>query len=111
MDSVSRNAVVDIISLLVAGDYKGIELVSNGINVKANELEAAVRDYGRTLVMPDAEHLLIDEVRVNGRVPPTWSVTCTLWTKEEGRSDLSLELTVIRRADRAVIEVDGLHVL
>jgi hypothetical protein len=44
-------------------------------------------------------------------VPPTWSVRCDLWTVEEGRSDLSLELTVVAAPLGPTIEVDNLHVL
>jgi hypothetical protein len=35
----------------------------------------------------------------------------SLWTVEEGRSDLSLELTVAESGDGYLIEVDDIHVL
>jgi hypothetical protein len=34
-----------------------------------------------------------------------------LWTKEEGRSDLTLELTVTMGANDTQIELDDIHVL
>ena len=34
-----------------------------------------------------------------------------LWTKEEGRSDLSIEVTVIKETSGFKIELDDIHVL
>jgi len=35
----------------------------------------------------------------------------SLWTAEEGRSDLSLELTITESGNGYLIEVDDIHVL
>jgi hypothetical protein len=100
-----------MVQQLVNRDYDGIERATQGRNVTASELREAVADYGGTLRMPPAAASWIDEVQVVGRVPPTWSVRCDLWTVEEGRSDLSLELTVVEAPLGPTIEVDNLHVL
>lgn len=40
-----------------------------------------------------------------------YSVVCDLWTEEEGRSDLSLELTLIESGGGLTVELDDIHVL
>ncbi len=39
-----------------------------------------------------------------------WAVAMPLWTKEEGRSDLRIELTIMD-ANPVVVEIDDIHVL
>jgi hypothetical protein len=53
----------------------------------------------------------LDIVRIAGSVPPAWSVRANLWTKEEGRSDLTLELTIRQVENSYEVELDDLHVL
>ncbi|WP_422652961.1 DUF7668 domain-containing protein [Archangium sp.] len=43
-------------------------------------------------------------VHVTGASPP-------LWTREEGRSDLTLSVTAIKQGETYTVEVDDLHVL
>lgn len=52
----------------------------------------------------------IDAVRISGSNPPAWSVTASTYTEEEGLSDLSLELTLIKAGDDFRVEIDNLHV-
>lgn len=111
MDAMSRGVVNTVLSLLVAGEFCEIERMSGGKRMSASDLEDAVRDYGRTLVIPPSGEFKIDEVELERPGLPGWSVTCALWTREEGRSDLSLELTVLRDGDSVIVEVDDLHVL
>ena len=52
----------------------------------------------------------MDVVRSNA-VIPQFSVHMPLWTEEEGRSDLTLELT-IKMPDKGIeVELDDIHVL
>jgi hypothetical protein len=51
-----------------------------------------------------------DAVPADGR-PDLWSVVIPLWTEAEGRSDLSLEATIEDRAEGAIVEIGGIHVL
>lgn len=105
--------VVQLLRWLVAGDYASIERTTKGIRLSAALLRLAVADYGQTLIMPPASSLdQLDVIEVKGSDPRTWSVRVDLWTAEEGRSDLSLECTLIDLAgDRLDVEVDNLHVL
>lgn len=110
MDRMSRELVENVLSLLVAGDFQGIERLSNGERLTAKEIEDAVREYGRTLIRPPSGDFEIEEIALRGPGLTGWSVVCELWSREEGRSDLSLELTVLRKSDCAVVEVDNLRV-
>jgi hypothetical protein len=52
-----------------------------------------------------------DIVQVEGVSPPRYSVRYDLWTKEEGRSDLSIELTIQFEHYGLQVELDNIHVL
>jgi hypothetical protein len=71
-----------------------------------------VAEYGRRLEEPPADTPLpLDVVPVRRAEPPAWSVETPLWTVEEGRSDLTLQLTVrVAPAGGFQVEVDGIHV-
>ena len=97
---------------LARGEYDAVVAESSASRLTADELRAVVREYGRTLVIPpETAYRDLDAVAVRGATPPTWSVRAPLWTKEEGRSDLTLELTVILNENRPSFELDDLHVL
>jgi hypothetical protein len=113
METHLPDRVRSIVGMLVARDYAGIERETEGQRLTAAELENGVAEYGRTLVMPP-EHAFqkIDVVQVTAPGPRRWSIRFDLWSAEEGRSDLSLEMTIIERADGTLmVEVDDLHVL
>jgi len=93
------NAVVEavrsLLGLLVAGDWTGLERITSGSGLPIADVRAAVAEYGRTLVMPPVEALNdLDAVEVGTTVQQTLSIRVPLWTQEEGRSDLELNLTV-----------------
>jgi hypothetical protein len=98
---------------LVGGNFVAIELRSRGVRLSADLMRQAVEEYRRTLIMPpDEVFSSLDVIPVTNADKPTWSVRFNLWTKEEGRSDLSLECTVADRGDDALnFEVDNIHVL
>ena len=55
---------------------------------------------------------LLDMVEMAGSRPKSWSVNLPLWTEEEGRSDLTLEMRFTEsEADTYSVEIDDLHVL
>jgi len=76
------------------------------------EIAAAVNAYGRTLINPPVEVFeKLDAIQITGAVPPAWSVRVDLWTAEEGRSDLTMKLTVVQNGKHYDIELDDLRVL
>jgi len=85
----------------------------SGSRITAEEVEAAVRTYGRTIAtLPEEGLRLIDSVEIQNRECPAWSVVVPLFTREEGLSDLSLELTLTEtHAGVVSIELDDLRVL
>ena len=111
MRSDVATTVHEIVALLVQGEYDEIEARTMGRRLSSRHLRAAVEEYGRRLQMPPENKLSMDVIQVEGRRTPTWSVRIDLWTYEEGRSDLSLELTVEELEQGCRIEVDNLHVL
>lgn len=107
-----ESTVKSVVDLLVAGKYMELEELSTGTRISADDMADAIRQYGRVLVAPPQyAYEDLDVVQVRNASPPRWSVRMGLWTAEEGRSDLSLELTVAESGDGYIIEVDDIHVL
>jgi hypothetical protein len=112
MDGKIRTAVESILKLLVDNDFKAAAARTAGVRLSEQEMREAVRRYGRTLVSGANEQLdAIDAVEVKNASPSRWSVNVPLWTREEGRSDLTLELTLIDEGDALRTEIDDIHVL
>jgi hypothetical protein len=114
VEEAIRQAVERIMLMLASRDYRGIEAATRGVRLTAAEVENAVREYGRTVAVPPPEaydeFLEVVEVRAPG--PRRWSVNMPVWTEEEGRSDLTAELTLVDGEEGALVpELDGLHVL
>jgi uncharacterized radical SAM superfamily Fe-S cluster-containing enzyme len=99
-----------IVQMLVACNYDAIVQHTNGIRLQKDEIVYAVDDYGCTIIMPPESVLDdLDIVEVKNVSPREWSVRCPLWTKEEGRSDLSIEMSMIEEnADKLRVELDNI---
>jgi hypothetical protein len=77
-----------------------------------DDIRQVMDGYGRTFIEPPpSAYSELDAVAVRDANQPTWSVRAPLCSKEEGRSDLTLEVTVIKDGDRWYVELDDLHVL
>ena len=99
-----------VVEMLVAGNFSGVEALSGGIRLSASEIRNAIREYGESLTKPpDTAYDDLDAIEVTGSDPRRWSVRFDLWTEQEGKSDLSLEVTIID--DGPQIEIDNLHIL
>lgn len=114
MDTPSKppfHIVTQLVDRLVRGEYSQVLLSAPSSRMSARELEAAVVEYGRRLVSPP-HYELVNVLRVASAERPTWSLVVPLFTEEEGRSDLSLELTVSESEKGCYeISVDDLHAL
>ena len=112
-DAKMKSTARRIVAMLLRGDYDALETITDGKRLMATEIAEAVREYGKTLVMPPDiafEHL--DIIGVEGASQRKWSVNMSLRTVEEGRSDLTLELILKDNAqDMYGVEIDGIHVL
>jgi len=114
MDPIARNHLVsELVTLLASGDYDALLRKAPRSRVDAKQLASAVKDYGRQIMpLPPANYQLIDCIPVRGSKPQAWSVVVPLFTREEGRSDLTLELTISQsQTGRLVAQIDGMHVL
>jgi hypothetical protein len=106
-------AVRAVVDLLVDGEYETIERATKQSRLDAADLRQAVADYGRTLTAPgEAWWSLVEVTPVDASAGGGFHVAAPLWTKEEERSDLSLELRLIESApQRYEVAVEDLHVL
>jgi hypothetical protein len=87
--------------------------MTSGKRLSAAEIRDAVESYGRTLVSPpDDLPADLELVDVRGDGPKRVAATMSLYTAEEGRSDLSLELQLTEVAARLwTVQIDNIHVL
>ena len=112
MNAAARALVGRTVELLVSRRFDELEQLSSGVRLRAEHIRDGVADYPGTLVTPPSVDEELDVLRIQGTDPPAWSVNCRLWTKEEGPSDLTLELTVREHEDgSASVEIDGIRVL
>jgi hypothetical protein len=108
-----KSTIVQLIHWLVTENYAAIDFFSGGNRLSANELKEAVAQYGKKLIpLPSVMYESIDVILIKGHIPKRWSVRVDLWAESEGRSDLSLECTLIDSVNKLMeVEVDNLHVL
>ena len=86
------------------------DLDGNGV-VTREELERAIDQYGRTLVGIPSNGLEEADVFPSNVDPRQIAVDVPLWTREEGRSDLTLSVTIVETDGTASVSMDDLHVL
>src|SRR5688500_4313886 len=108
----AKRTVEEVLRCVVAQDFDTLLQIAPGSRMTAEDLRTALADYHREPIMPVAPvEELFDVVEVHGSSPASWSVGLPLWTKEEGRSDLTLEMRFIDSdADLYTIEIEDLHV-
>jgi hypothetical protein len=114
MDSIKlNNTVKQVTDLLALESYEKLEKLSNGSRLSAIEMEQAITEYGKTILpLPIPGYEKIDVFEVISSNPRKWSVNVPVYTREEGESDLTLELTLIDTSNEIYgIEVDDIHVL
>jgi hypothetical protein len=108
-----RDTVRRLVEMLVAEDYDSIEEATRGRRLTAEQLSQAVDEYGRELQMPpEVVFHNLDVNEIEGAIPRAAWVLVDLWTVEEGRSDLTLEIRITDTGgDLYDIEINNLHVL
>lgn len=103
--------VRDIVTKIAHGDYDYVVASCAASRVAPDDLRRVLDDYGKTFVVPPTDaYKRLDAVEVLGASKPTWSVCAPLWSVEEGRSDLHVELTVWQEGANWNVELDDLHV-
>jgi hypothetical protein len=100
-----------LVEKLVQRDYTELERNGQAGRLGAAGLRIAVAEYGRRLTrVPPEAFELSDAVAIDSQ-PGSWNVNMTLWTVEEGRSDLTLTLTASDLGGRIIVVIEDLHVL
>ena len=112
MDANLISRVREVVELLVGRRYEEIAHITHGQRLESKSIESAIREYGRKLILPPLEKFdQLDVIQIKKKDPPGWSVRMQLWTQEEGPSDLSIELTLIKNGNEYLVELDDIHVL
>lgn len=96
---------------LVLGHFDELEADGRAGRLTADDLRYSVTKYGRTLIdVPDSA-LETADVYALKTDKTTCAVDLDLWTIEEGRSDLTLSVTIQSTSDGVSVTIDDLHVL
>jgi hypothetical protein len=109
-----RPVLADVVARIAAKDYAGLK--RDGIDPTPIDVDLALwvheyGDHGVTLIpLPDGAWEYAEALPIDG-TPDAWAVLIDLWTEEEGRSDLSLEVTVTESPDGISVVIHSLHVL
>lgn len=111
MDMKLMGQVRRLIEDLAAGRYAAIAADGRAGRLTEAELRTAVEQYGRTLVPLPADGEMLVDIYEQTSQPGVVTLDVPLWTREEGRSDLTLSVTVIKQGETYTVEVDDLHVL
>jgi hypothetical protein len=112
MSEVLQLVARELVNDLARGSYQSVLQRCVKSRLTIEDIRRVIGEYGRTLVTPPVDaYSHLDAVEVAGSIPETWSVRVPLWTKEEGPSDLTLELAIALRDDGPTVELDDLHVL
>lgn len=108
----ASRTIQGVVDKLIRGDYAAVETLTAGQRLSAREMEHAIAEYGRRLVPPPPDSSPRSVVEIEASNPDQWSVYVDLWTAEEGRSDLTLELTLTESTrDTYDVQIDNIHVL
>ena len=100
-----------LVDTLAKGHFDQLERDGRSGRLFAHELKEVLHAYGQTIItLPDEAFRLAEAYPVKGQ-HATWAVDVPLWTAEEGRSDLTLSLTVADRQDGVHLAIDDLHTL
>lgn len=111
IDTKFRDPIRLLVEELVQGHFAQLERDGRSGRLSAHQLQEALREYGCTIItLPDEALNLADVHAVTGQ-QTRWAVDVPLWTAEEGRSDLTLSLTISESRDGVRLEIDDLHVL
>lgn len=107
------NTAHHLVSLLLSGNFDELERLSNGVRLSSKEMETAIAEYPATFEMPvkmDFDDM--DVIEVTSTNPQQYSVNINLWSEEEGRSDLTLEVHMVESDEEIMrVEIDDIHVL
>src|SRR5262245_58201790 len=103
-----------VLRLIMDRDYAGLEALSRGQRLPAEEIRTGLEEYPATFVIPPDHRLddVINVLEIAQPGPKRYAVDLDLWSAEEGRSDLTVRLTLADRGEEYYeVEIDGIEVL
>jgi hypothetical protein len=107
-----KSIVWNVVNFLAHPEQIDIYNLFSQSRVTRDDLFRVIEEYGRTLVSPPfGAYDNLNPVRVSDESRELWAVAAPLWTKEEGRSDLSIELTINLFHDQPIVELDDCRVM
>jgi hypothetical protein len=107
-----KSIVWNVVNFLAHPEQIDIYNLFSQSRVTRDDLFRVIEEYGRTLVSPPfGAYDNLNPVRVADESRELWAVAAPLWTKEEGRSDLSIELTINLSHDQPIVELDDCRVM
>jgi hypothetical protein len=110
-DTKFRDPIRSLVEALVEGHFDQLEWDGRSGRLSSQELKKALKAYGRTVItLSDEAFDFVDLYPIKGQ-KSIWAVDVPLWTAEEGRSGLTLSLTVSESQDGVRWEIDDLYVL
>lgn len=99
-----------IMFLLKCKNFTTLIGITGGERITGKEIENEINAYGRTIIIPP--DMAYDEIDIIKCVDMNrFSVNMPFWTSEEGRSDLTLQLTIDFSTKKPIIAIDDIHVL
>lgn len=107
----AASAIRRLVEDLVAGEYASIAADGRIGRLTNDELRRAITEYGKTLVSLPVDGIDAADIYRSDSAPQELSVDLPLWTEEEGRSDLTLSLTIVDHGDGPLVSIDDIHVL
>ena len=106
------NVVIWIATQFAYRQYEAVLQRCETSRLTADQIQTVIALYGREIVVPPPNaYQSLDLVRVGDDASNIWSVRAPLFSSEEGRSDLTMELTVKLVSGLVEVEFDDLHVL
>jgi len=99
-----------IITMLVNKEYEKFAEVIHCQDLNSSDILNIIEDFGETLIIPEFKEL--EQLNIIDIEESEWAIDFNLWTKESGKSDLTLQLIVKKNLDSSLnIELDDIHVL
>ncbi|MBW8486462.1 DUF7668 domain-containing protein [Actinomadura parmotrematis] len=94
----AAGAVRAVVAMLTTGAYTELESLTEGRDLGAAAMAAAVEGSGRTLISPPAQDLAdppAAELDAGAEFESAYRVDVPLWTAQEGRSTLTVRLVLL----------------
>lgn len=109
-----KAALKDLVHQLVIRDYAGLMTGGHASNTTAQQLPQVFAEYYpcTPVDLPDDAWKFASAILVDANPEDIyWHVSIDLWTLEQGRSDLTLEVDVRSTPDGITTRIDDLHVM